>query len=182
MGRRSPEITHPKVTAHVVDLLAVGGLPPVDDVFIALGTTIKTAGSRDAFRRIDFDAVRSVAQAARAAGATRLAVVSSMGADTGSNVFYSRVKGEMEDAVAQLGFESLVIARPSILDGDRAVLHQAARPAERWALRAMRWLRPLIPANYAPIAAKQVARAMVELLAAGSPGKRVLLSGELQRI
>ncbi len=169
------------MTAHVVDLLALGALPRVDDAFIALGTTIKTAGSREAFRRIDFDAVLSVAEAARAAGATRLAVVSSMGADAASRVFYSRVKGEMESAIARLGFESTVIVRPSMLDGDRAALNQTARPVEQWTLRAMRWLRPLLPANYAPITAKQVARAMVDGLVAGNPGRRVLLSGELQR-
>lgn len=71
VGRRLHGVAHPKLTAHVVDLLSLTALPPIDDVFIALGTTIKHAGSRAAFRRIDFDAVLSVACAARLAGATR---------------------------------------------------------------------------------------------------------------
>jgi len=105
--------------------------PAVDDVFIALGTTIKVAGSREAFRAVDFDAVVAVARAARAAGATRLGVVSAMGADSRSPVFYNRVKGEMEDAVQGLGFETVVIARPSLLAGDRTALKQAPRPGEK---------------------------------------------------
>ncbi len=181
MGRRRPAFTHPKLTAQIVDLQAPTELPRVDDVFIALGTTIKAAGGREAFRRIDFDAVLAVAQAARAAGATRLAVVSSMGADAASRVFYPRVKGEMEDAVAQLGYRTLVIVRPSMLDGNRTALGQAARPAEQWMLRAMRWLRPMIPADYEPIAVHRVAQAMVDAIASGSPGKQVLRSGDLQR-
>ncbi|MEO9101368.1 MAG: hypothetical protein ABI212_13060 [Burkholderiaceae bacterium] len=181
VGRRPPVVAYPKLTAHVVDLLALTALPPIDDVFIALGTTIKHAGSRAAFRRIDFDAVLSVARAARLAGATRLAVVSSMGANAASRVFYRRIKGEMEDAVAQLGFELTLIARPSMLSGNRSALEQAARPAERWTLGTMHWLRPLIPIDYAPITARQVALAMVDGIAAGASGRRVLLSGELQR-
>ena len=158
-GRRAPAFTHPKLTSHIGDPLAAPGLlNPIDDVFIALGTTIKTAGSRAAFRVIDFDAVLAMAAAARRAGATRLAVVSAMGADASSSIFYNRVKGEMEVAVAELGFETLVIARPSMLDGDRAALRQPARPAERWTLAAMRWLRPLIPADYRPIDAARAWR------------------------
>lgn len=86
----------------------------------------------------------------------------------------------MEDAVAQLGFELTLIARPSMLSGNRYALEQAARPAERWTLRTMHWLRALIPIDYAPITARQVALAMVGGIAAGASGRRVLLSGELQ--
>ena len=89
-------------------------------MFITLGTTIKVAGSQAAFRQVDFAFVVNTARAAKAAGATRLAVVSALGADTKSRVFYNRVKGEMEAAVAQLGYQSIVIAQPSMLLGDRA--------------------------------------------------------------
>mgnify|MGYP001611837178 CR=1 FL=1 len=84
-----------------------------------------------------------------------------MGADAGSPVFYNRVKGEMEDALAKLGYQKLVVARPSMLDGNRAALAQAARPAEHWGLLAMTLLKPLIPANYRAITATQVAKALV---------------------
>src|SRR4029450_14114644 len=89
--------------------------PPVEDVFIALGPTIKIAGSEEAFRQVDFDFVVNTARAARAAGATRLAVVSALGADAKSRIFYNRVKGEMQDAIAQLGYETIVIAHASLL-------------------------------------------------------------------
>ena len=79
---------------------ALPALPAVDDVYVALGTTIKVAGSQAAFRAVDFDAVVATARAAREAGARRLAVVSALGADANSSVFYNRVKGEMQDAVA----------------------------------------------------------------------------------
>lgn len=93
----------------------------------SLGTTIKIAWSEAAFRRVDFDFVVNIARAARTAGATRLAVVSAVGADPTSRIFYNRVKGEMQVAVMQLGYESVVIAEPSLLLGDRAALGQVGR-------------------------------------------------------
>ena len=111
--------------------------PPVDDVFITLGTTIKVAGSQAAFRQVDFAFVVNTARAARVAGATRLAVVSALGADAKSRVFYNRVKGEMEAAIAQLGYKSVVIAQPSLLLGDRAALGQPVRSSEVWAARLL---------------------------------------------
>jgi uncharacterized protein YbjT (DUF2867 family) len=164
----------------VTDSFSEFTAPAVDDVFIALGTTIKVAGGREAFRSIDFDAVVAVARAARAAGATRLGVVSAMGADSRSPVFYNRVKGEMEDAVKGLGFETVVIARPSLLAGDRTSLKQAQRPGEKWALGAMTLFKPLIPNNYRAIPAADVAAALIAAVQLGQPGPRVLLSGEMQ--
>ena len=152
----------------------------MDDVFIALGTTIKTAGSQAAFRAVDLDAVVTVARAAKRCGASRLGVVSAMGANAHSGVFYNRVKGEMEDTLATLGYEKLVVARPSMLDGDRAALVQAARPAEQWGLLAMNLLKPLIPANYRAITATQVAKALVAGVNSAGNGLRVMRSGELQ--
>lgn len=184
VGRRAVPLDHPKLVSHVVDLnapTALAGVAHVDDVFIALGTTLKVAGSQAAFRAVDFDAVLAVARSAKAAGATKLGVVSAMGADAGSAVFYSRVKGEMENAVAQLGYPALVIARPSMLSGDRATLAQATRPAEKLGLLAMALFKPLIPANYRAIAATQVAHALVSAVQYTDRGTRVLLSGDMQR-
>src|SRR5690606_8438631 len=114
---------HPRLRLHVLDFTAAElRVPPADDVCIALGTTIKAAGSQAAFRRVDFDAVVNTARAARAAGATRLAVVSALGADARSRVFYNRVKGEMQQAVQALGYDAVVIAQPSLLVGDRTAL------------------------------------------------------------
>lgn len=180
MGRRAPGQQDPKLRVHLTDSFSEFLVPPVDDVFIALGTTIKVAGSQQAFRALDLHAVVALARAARSAGATRLGVISAMGADMQSRVFYNRVKGDMEAQVCALGFDSVVIARPSLLTGDRASLHQPRRVAEEWALHAFKWLIPLIPANYRPVDAGQVACAWVKALQAATPGCHVLLSGELR--
>jgi uncharacterized protein YbjT (DUF2867 family) len=180
LGRRDLDARHPKLTQHRVDLAQVPPLPPADECYIALGTTIKVAGSQQAFRAVDHDAVVNVAKAARAAGAGKLGVVSAMGADARSSVFYSRVKGEMEEALAGLGFGTLVIARPSMLAGDRAALGQPVRGGEELALKVTRKLGWLIPANYRSIAAASVARALLAAVPS-STGKRVMPSGELRK-
>ncbi|MGQ2980609.1 MAG: NAD(P)H-binding protein [Polaromonas sp.] len=180
VGRRPPGITHPKLQVHVIADFATFEAPAVDDVFIALGTTIKVAGSQPAFRAVDFDAVLAVARSARAAGARRLGIVSAMGASASSGVFYNRVKGEMEDAAGQLGYDTVVLARPSLLSGDRSTLGQPQRAAEKFAAAAMRLLRPLTPANYRAINAADVAAALVNGVLGGPPGQTVLLSGDMQ--
>ena len=152
---------------HIVDFAALPALPPATQAFCCLGTTLKVAGSQAAFRAVDLDAVLAFARAARQAGATRLAVVSALGANPQSASFYSRVKGEMEAAVAKLGFDCLVIARPSLLAGDRHTLGQAARPAEQLALALTRPLAAFIPAAWRPIDAATVARALQRALADG---------------
>lgn len=185
VGRRPLAISHPKLFGHVVDfenLTSLPGIDQIDDVFIALGTTIKVAGSQAAFRAVDFAAVVALARVAKAAGAVKLGVISAMGASTASAIFYNRVKGEMEEALAGLGYRVLVIARPSMLAGERETLTQAPRPAERLGLLAMTLFKPLIPANYRAIAATQVARALLKTLYRTEQGTRVLLSGEMQSI
>lgn len=180
VGRRPPGINHPKLVKHLVEDFATFQAPAVDDVFIALGTTIQVAGSQQAFRAVDFEAVLAVARAAHAAGARRLGIVSAMGADPHSRIFYNRVKGEMESAVSRLAYDSVVFARPSLLSGDRSSLGQPQRAAEKWAASAMRLLRPLTPANYRAIAAADVASALVKAIQLGQPGCRRLLSGHMQ--
>lgn len=173
--RRATLPAQPKLQVHLVDFMAMPALPPVDDVFIALGTTIKTAGSQAAFRQVDFDAVVNTARAAKAAGATRLGVVSALGADASSRVFYSRVKGEMQAAVAALGYASVVIVQPSLLLGDRSALGQPVRAGEVWGGRLLGWL----PKSARPITDKQVASALLRALANPNPGTTLLRSGEL---
>ena len=186
VGRRAPLLEHSKLQAHVVDLgsdaalAALGSPTHVDDLFIALGTTIAVAGSQPAFRALDHDAVVAVARMGKARGASRLALVSAMGADARSPVFYNRVKGETEDDLAQLGYTLLVIARPSLIEGDRASLNQAGRAGEGLALKAMRLLKPLTPRNYQSIRADQIAHALIAGVTAGTAGKTLLLSGQMQ--
>ena len=180
VGRRAPGVQHPKLQVHISTSLTNWACPVVDEVFIALGTTIKVAGSKAAFKAVDFEAVVAIASAAKAAGASRLAVVSAMGASARSGVFYNRVKGEMEAAVSALGFDAVVIARPSLLAGDRGALKQPQRVAEKLSLVAFELFKPLIPANYQSINASSVARAMVRTLQTAGGGKHVMLSGEMQ--
>jgi uncharacterized protein YbjT (DUF2867 family) len=170
-----------KLKVHQVDFARLpAAFPAADDVFIALGTTIKVAGSEAAFRQVDFDFVVNAARAARAAGATRLAVVSALGADAKSRVFYNRVKGEMQAAIAQLGYESVVIAQPSMLLGDRADLGQPARSGEIWAARLLGPLGWMVPKGMRPIQAGTVASALLAATLAAKPGVRILKSGEMQ--
>jgi uncharacterized protein YbjT (DUF2867 family) len=180
LGRRALAIEHPKLTAHVVDFAALPVLPPADEVYLALGTTIKIAGSQSAFRAVDYDANLAVAKAALAAGAGKAGLVSAMGANAHSKVFYSRVKGELEDALAQMPFAGLVIARPSMLVGNRAALGQPIRRGEELAFALGNVLGFLIPANYLPIEAAAVARALLAAVPAGK-GKMVMLSGAMRR-
>jgi len=169
-----------EVHEHVVEL---GGLarwpafPAVDDVYVCLGTTIRAAGSQEAFRRVDFDAVVSIARIAQRRGATRLALVSALGADARSRVFYNRVKGEVEAELARLDYGSLTVVRPSLLDGARA----ESRPGERFALAVARPAARLIPARWRPIRAETVARCMLDAVLRGEPGLRILESDAMQR-
>jgi uncharacterized protein YbjT (DUF2867 family) len=180
LGRRNPRVAHhARITCHVVDFTALSPLPSVDEVYLALGTTIKVAGSQAAFRAVDFDANLAVARAALAASARRCGLVSAMGANAKSGVFYNRVKGDLEEALAQLRFEGLVIARPSLLIGNRASLGQPERPLERVSAVFMKMLGPLIPANYRAIAAAQVARTLLARTPSAE-GRVVVLSGEMQ--
>ena len=177
--RRPLNIQDPRLVTHVVDFTALPPLPPIDEIYLALGTTIKVAGSQAAVRAVDFDANLAVARAALAAGAHRVGLVSAMGADAHSRIFYNRVKGELEEALAALGFDALVIARPSFLAGDREALGQPLRNGEKIAMRVSTLLKPIIPANYRSISAADVARALRSRVPLAK-GTEVLLSGAMQ--
>jgi uncharacterized protein YbjT (DUF2867 family) len=182
LRRTPPDIeASAKLKIHEVDFARLPAtFPAVDDVFIALGTTIKIARSQAAFRQVDFDFVVNIARAARTEGATRLAVVSALGADPTSRIFYNRVKGEMEIAVMQIGYESVVIAQPSMLLGDRAALGQPARSSEIWATRLLGPLGWIMPKGVRPIPAGAVASALLAAILDAKPGVRVLKSGAMQ--
>ena len=157
-------------------------LPPLEWALCALGTTIKQAGSEAAFRAVDVDAVLAFARAAKAAGAKRFGVISALGANAKSKVFYNRCKGEMEAALAEIGFEQLIIARPSLLLGDRGALGQPTRIGEVLAQHLTPFIAWAVPRRVRPIQADTVARAMLRATAERRPGMRVIESDELQRI
>ena len=170
--------------APVADFLApdaFAALPPAALAFCALGTTRAVAGSDAAFQAVDRDAVLAFARAAKAAGVRRFALVSALGADPASASLYLRTKGQAEQAVAALGFESLLVARPSLLVGDRRPLGQPARAAESLAQMLAAPLGALVPARWRPVAAADVAAALVAALPAARPGTTILESAALQR-
>jgi uncharacterized protein YbjT (DUF2867 family) len=132
----------------------------VDDVFCSLGTTIKKAGSREAFWKVDFEYVVNVARFGLSLGARGFYVVSSMGANPQSRAFYLRVKGEMEEAVKALGYPSIGIFKPSLIAGRR----RESRLGERVALWLAKLISPLLvgpPKKYRPNSAAAIARAMI---------------------
>lgn len=149
-----------------------------DDAFCCLGTTLRAAGSPAAFRMVDYDHVVDFAGTVRRQGGKRFAVVSSVGADAGSRLLYSRTKGEMERTVAAMGFSALTILRPSLLLGER----EEHRPGEGRLVALSPWITPLLVGplrRYRPVEAAVVARAMVRLTRAAEPGTRIVQSERL---
>lgn len=181
LARRPTGTTHPKLTEHVTELGEVESrreLARCDDLLVALGTTIKAAGSQAAFERVDHDLVLTVARAARAQGATRCALVSSVGAAAGSFSFYLRTKGRAEDDVTALGWDSMTILRPSVLVGAR----KEQRTGEAIGVALGSALSGLLlgpTRKYRPIDADVVAAAAVAALRRGEPGPRVCLHPDL---
>lgn len=155
--RRDPGRSHPKLRIEVVDFERLHERRvEAEDVFCCLGTTIASAGSRAAFRRVDYDYPVALARLAARDGAKRFLVVSALGADPASRVFYSRVKGEMEAAVKSSGVPKVYVFRPSLLSGPRAEF----RLGERLGLAAAALLGPLL-GKYRPTRADDVAAAML---------------------
>jgi len=179
--RRPWRASGPRTRILEVDYRHLPPLPPARQAYCCLGSTIKAAGSQQAFRAVDLDAVVAFARAAQAAGVRRLAVVSALGASPGSANFYSRVKGEMEAALAALDFETLVVARPSLLVGDRSALGQPSRPLEQLAQWLSAPLASVLPRVWRPIPAAAVARALLRTLPTAPPGVTRLTSAVLHR-
>ena len=148
----------------------------VDTVFCALGTTIRQAGSQAAFRQVDFEAPLQIARLAHAQGARRFMLVSALGASSSSRVFYNRVKGELEDAVSAIGFEQLIIARPSLLEGERA----ESRPGEHLGLMLAKAFGFLIPESHRPVHVRQVATALLQAAAQSGAGRWVLTNAQMR--
>jgi len=175
VGRRAVALNHPKLSQVITDLGrldAVAAELRADDVYCCLGTTIKQAGSQAAFYQVDFKYVVALARLSAAGGAAQFLVVSSLGADAGSGIYYSRVKGEMEQAVRALSFRALHIFRPSLLLGERA----QPRLGERVAAFGLALFRPLLVGNlrqYRPVTVVAVAQAMLAAATTEVSGARV---------
>lgn len=170
-----------QVMADMDRLEEYGSLFEADAVFCCLGTTIKTAGSQDAFRRVDLEYPLAAARLAKQYGVTAFAVISSLGADVKSPFFYSRVKGDMEHSLGELGLPSLYILRPSLLLGQRA----ESRPGEQAAAvisRAMPFLYSGPLRKYKPVEAGVVAAAMRGAVRLGEPGVKIYPSAALPEL
>ena len=165
LTRRPIEFGSPKIVnincdfAHIE---ALGARIVCDDVYCCLGTTMKKAGSQERFEEVDRHYVINLAKAAKRHGAKNFAVVSSLGADIHSRIFYSRVKGRMENDLLELGFDKVVIVRPSILTGER----KENRMGEKMGVVFTRAIAPLFFGRlkkYRPISAFKVASSLISL-------------------
>nr|WP_261940898.1 NAD-dependent epimerase/dehydratase family protein [Pseudomonas sp. LRP2-20] len=181
LSRRPFVVSHPKLHIHLVNFNRLPPLPQADEVYLALGTTIKVAGSQAAFRTVDHDANLAVAQAAVAAGVRRVGLVSAAAANARSSMFYNRVKGELEDALKAMDLTALVIAQPSLLLDYRNGLGQPLRIGEILSIPIAMLLAPLLPGTYRPVYARAVALALVQTLPAAQ-GVVVLASGTMVKI
>lgn len=170
--RKSSGLTHPKFKEIVVDWETLQEPVAAEDVFCCLGTTIKKAGSQEAFRRVDYNYPLQLAQIQLRGGSQQFLLVSAIGADAKSSVFYSRVKGELENALQSIGYKSLHIFRPSFIAGPR----KESRPGEKIGLAIFSILSPLFIGplkKYAPIQAEHIARAMLRAAQKNQPGIKV---------
>ena len=160
--RRDPGVTHSKLTAHVINFEQPDtwrALVTGDVLFSALGTSLKQAGSKEAQRRIDYDYQHMFAEAAHANGVPHLILLSSLGADSRSSIFYLRLKGELDDAVQRLGFDIVHIVRPPSL-----IRPEAKRLGETAVVKILQGLNAVgIAKNLAPMSVDTVARCMMEI-------------------
>ncbi len=178
--RRPSGITDARLDERVISFDALGSLelPEVDDAYCALGTTIKVAGSEEAFRLVDFTYPMEIAKKVKAAGAKRFLLVSAIGASRKSSVFYSRTKGECEHAIKELAFDATFLFRPSLLLGER----EEKRAGEGVGKALATVLGPLLLGplkQYRAISGETVARAMVRAAFSDRVGVQMLRSDEI---
>lgn len=175
LTRRPLECRHERLRAEVGSYDSLEQYAPilnVDDVYCCLGTTLKAAGSRAAFERVDHDYVVALARCAESAGARQFLLVSAVGADADSRVFYNRIKGRAERDVRAVPFKAIHIFQPSLLLGPR----RERRTGEAMAKAVMPMLNPLLPgrfAKYRGVEASRVARSMVAAATADMKGAHV---------
>ncbi len=179
ISRNPLALEQPKLVTIIadVDLLASHKTSLVaDHVYCCLGTTIKKAKTKEAFRKIDFDYPLLVAQLTKELGAISYLLVSALGANKNSSVFYNKVKGEVEEAIQQVGFKAYHIIRPSLLLGPRV----EKRDGEQSIQKVFSAIDFLIPKKYKAIESIKVARAMIALAKQNSAGNFIHESKELQ--
>lgn len=176
--RKPLDFQHPKMEQIIIDFDNFDkSLVVADEVFCCLGTTMKQAGSKEAFYKVDFTYPFEIAKAALKNGAKQYLIVTAMGADEKSMFYYNRVKGEIEKALNDLKFSSLIIFRPSLLLGER----KESRSGEGFATIVMNTFDFLIPKKYKAIKGETVANAMLALAQKEIKGKEIIESGGMQQ-
>ena len=174
---RRPLLPHTKLTNPVVDfhdLSESADVWKVDAVICALGTTMRAAGSQEAFTSVDRDLPIHIAQLAHKAGATRLALNSSLGASARGN-FYLRTKAEAEAGLRALGFDSYTIVRPALIDTERA----ETRLGETIGIFIAHAFEPIIPKRYRAVTPERIAKALLDGVCREA-GERIVESDALQ--
>lgn len=177
---RRPIEAQPKLLAPVVDFDALPADATwwrVDAVICALGTTMRIAGSEEAFRRVDHDYPLAAAQLARAHGTPTYVLNSSTNADRNARVFYLRVKGETEHDIAQIGFRSLTCVRPGLIEGDR----DEFRVGERIGIAVLRTFGSVLPKRWRTNPADCIAAMMLDAAMTAAPGMHVIGSERMTR-
>jgi uncharacterized protein YbjT (DUF2867 family) len=175
IGRRPAPSASPRIVARVVDFDRLDDqaeLFAVDQIICALGTTMRQAGSKEAFRRVDLEYPLKLARLGLPHGARHFLLVSALGASADSRVFYNRVKGELEDSLRTMPYRSVTIVRPSLLLGKR----QDFRLIERIGMV----LGEVIPGRYRPVKARDVARALVAAAREDVPGLHIIESEDIK--
>jgi len=169
--RREIGFCHPKLRARIIDFEGISDIAPhkFDEFFCALGTTMKQAGSREAFLRVDVDYVYAAAKWGKAADARRFVLVSSPGANEGSPIFYLRAKGRIERCASELDFENLQIAHLPIILGERS----DARPLERLAVAVFKLLPACVFGKFRPLSGASIARAMINAARSDACGVQI---------
>lgn len=175
--RKKIDLEHPKLQQLVVNWDRIEeyseAFEGVRDVFCALGTTIKKAGSQEQFARVDLSYPVQVAAMAKKAGAEQFLMVSAIGADASSRIFYNRIKGEAEEQLAAVGLPSLQLFRPSLILGERED-KRLGEGIAAWVMTALDGLfRKGKAAQYRAIPAQRIARAMVNIAQVRTPGVQV---------
>jgi uncharacterized protein YbjT (DUF2867 family) len=168
----------PKLLAPLVDFEELADAAEwwqADAVVCALGTTMRAAGSQEAFRRVDYDYPLSIARLARQHGTPTFVLNSGIGADPSSRFFYNRVKGELARDLAAVGFRSLSLVRPGLIGGTR----EEVRFGERAATLVLRALHPVLPRRLRINPADTIARAMLEAAIAAPQGQHLITSDKL---
>ena len=182
--RKPLSITHEKLVQHIIDfdeLTTLGELFAVDDVFCCLGTTIRKAGTQEAFRKVDFDYPVKIAALSQHCGANKFLLVSSLGADPHSRIFYNRVKGDVEEAIQKISFKAFHVFRPSLLLGKRKE-HRTGEKVAAVAMSALdhAMIGPL--RKYRAILARDVAKVMVGAAQMNLTGVNIFESQRIQEI